>query len=118
VKYRFSPLAGRRVLHSDSMLQLLGVKKLPVLGMPVTLLPGIDSTGKPVQISVWVAPFVPKFRPGWNGAPKRVKSSTHRVRCKCPGCGVELSAGRLFQHVCEPPLKTPVAFGDQHGLTL
>jgi hypothetical protein len=74
--------------------------------MPAILLPGIDATGKPVQISVWVAPFVPKFSKRMDGTPVRVKSSTHRVRCSCPGCGAELSAGRLFQHVCPGPISS------------
>lgn len=122
MRYRFNHPdvdAKRWSVHSHDMLRLLGVKSLPRTGMPARMLPGRNVTTKePVEIRVWVAPHVPKFRPGSNGQPVRVKSSSHRVRCTCPGCGVELSAGRLFQHVCEPPLKTPVAFGDQHGLTV
>lgn len=104
MKYRFTnPFNPGRALHSHRMLQLLGVKKLPALGMPLILLPGISSDGKPVEIRTWVTPHVPKFGKRWNGSdwvPARVKTSVHRVRCACPGCGTELSAGRLFQHVC------------------
>lgn len=101
MRYRFTnPFNPGRALHSHRMLQLLEIRKLPVAGMPARMLPGIASDGKPVEIRVWVAPFVPKFRKRMDGTPVRVKSSTHRVRCACPGCGAELSAGRLFQHVC------------------
>lgn len=106
MRYRFSHPdadAKRHSVHSHVMLRLLGVKSLPRLGMPLILLPGISSDGKPVRISTWVAPHVPKFRKVWNGSAyvdKLVKTSVHRVRCACPGCGIELSAGRLFQHVC------------------
>jgi hypothetical protein len=101
VKYRFTnPFAPGRALHSGRMLQLLEVTKLPLEGMPARMLPGIASDGKPVEIRVWVAVHVPKFRKDYYGRDVRVKSSSHRVRCACPGCGAELSAGRLFQHVC------------------
>lgn len=118
MRYRFTnPFNPGRPLHSHRMLQLLEVTKLPHAGMPARMLPGVrlDAQGQktPVEIRIWVAPFVPKFRPGWNGAPVRVKSSTHRVRCKCPGCGCELSAGRLFQHVCPGPVAAaPIAAED------
>ncbi len=103
-RFRFQPPAGRRVAHSHAMLQLLGVKgKLPALGMPATLLPGTNDQGQPVSILVWVAPLVGDAPRGPTG--RAQKRSAHRVRCKCPGCGAEVSAGRLFQHVC--PVEAP-----------
>lgn len=85
-----------RSMHSSEMLEVLGVVggKLPREGLPARDVQGVQ---------VWVAPFVPKIRKVWNGfqhVEKEVKSSTHRVRCKCPKCGAEMSAGRLFQHIC------------------
>lgn len=106
MRYRFNhPDADspRRSVHSHVMLRLLEVRALPREGMPARMLPGRDSTGAHTEIRVWVAPHVPKFRKAWNGAEyveKLVKTSVHRVRCECPGCGAELSAGRLFQHLC------------------
>jgi hypothetical protein len=100
VRYRFSPPAGRRVVHSSAMLQMLGVSELPKLGLPLTFLPGTNSLGQPVQISVWVAPLVGDAPVNAYG--RKQRRCAHRVRCKCPGCGTELSAGRLFQHECPP----------------
>lgn len=98
--FRFQPPAGSRVAHSSAMLQLLGVKgKLPRLGLPAVLLPGINAQGKPVQILTWVVPLVGEAPPRkWGGG--KQKRCAHRVRCACPCCGTEVSAGRLFQHVC------------------
>jgi hypothetical protein len=86
---RFTHPSGSpyRQVHSAAMLQLLGVTKLPVEGMLSRKIQGI---------TVWVRALPP--RP----ADRRTKRSTHRVRCLCPDCGVELSAGRLFQHKCKP----------------
>lgn len=105
MRYRFTnPFSPGWPLHSHRMLQLLEVRTLPREGMPARMLPGLNVTTKaPVEIRVWVAPHVPKFGKRWNGSdwvPAPVKTSVHRVRCACPGCGVELSAGRLFQHIC------------------
>jgi hypothetical protein len=97
--FRFQPPAGCRVAHSHSMRKLLGVTgDLPALGLPATLLPGTNNQGQPVQILTWVVPLVGDAPRGPTG--RAQKRSTHRVRCKCPGCGDEVSAGRLFQHVC------------------
>jgi hypothetical protein len=86
---RFTHPSGSltRPVHSSAMLQLLGVSgsKLPAEGMPAREIQGIR---------VWVAPLPPR-EPGQRG-----KRSTHRVRCACPDCGAEVSAGRLFQHRC------------------
>jgi hypothetical protein len=43
-----------------------------------------------VSVRVWVLPYQDTGR----------KSSKHRAMCACPGCGREMSVGRLFQHVC------------------
>lgn len=113
---RFTHPSGSvtRPVHSEAMLQLLGVKKLPVGGMPPREIQGIR---------VWVTPSVPKFRKGWNGreyVEMRVKSSAHRVRCACPDCGAEVSAGRLFQHRCPPrqPEKVEHCAKHQHYVAL
>ena len=116
--YRFAhpdaPNARNRV-HSHVMLRLLGVRKIPLEGMPACMLPGDDSTGAHVEIKTWIVPLTGAPERGASG--RLLKRSAHRVRCECPGCGTELSAGRLFQHRCEPPLKTPADFQDQHGLS-
>lgn len=81
---------GRNAQHTDMLMLLseahqrnfLENKKWPDEGLPPTTVQGI---------TVWVKPIVRE--PG-------KKSSKHRVLCKCPTCGQEMSAGRLFQHVC------------------
>jgi hypothetical protein len=83
------------------MLKLLGVTgKLPAAGLPARMLRGRNELREPVSIKVWVAPLVGEAPR--NALGRAQKRSSHRVRCECPGCGVELSAGRLFQHVCPP----------------
>lgn len=123
MRYRFNhpDVNARRPVHSHVMLRLLEVRSLPREGMPARMLPGTDSTGAHTEIRVWVAPHVPKFGKRWNGSdwvPAVVKTSVHRVRCACPGCGVELSAGRLFQHRCavKPGEITSAQLGDEEAL--
>lgn len=85
-----------RPVHSSRMFELLGVNnitKWPDAGLPPCELPATDtSNGTAVNVTVWVRAIV--------RIPGR-KSSAHRVRCLCPGCNRELSAGRLFQHTCK-----------------
>lgn len=83
--------------HENDMGRLLGRKGAhwPKEGVPPRMLTAQGQTddGFPweVPIAVWVTP--------------RLKTDRfpikHRCRCKCPGCGKEFSAGRLFQHVCK-----------------
>lgn len=103
MKYRYAvpALPHLRYVHSHHMLRLLGVRKLPRDGMPVSMLPGADSNDAPVSIKTWVVPLVGEAPFNASGR-YRMKRSAHRVRCECPGCGAELSAGRLFQHICKP----------------
>lgn len=84
--------------HEPDMAIIMGRQgaEWPDEGMPMRLVQGVkkvDGATYPVMIPVWVLrkPLPPEGRR---------KSSAHRVRCMCPGCQVELSAGRLFQHVC------------------
>lgn len=93
VKYAFH----RRPMHCSEMLETLGVTsgRLPLEGMTPRMVQGVN---------VWVLPFMPKFRKGYDGNPVRVKSSTHRVMCSCPGCGTAMSVGRLHQHKCVEPV--------------
>jgi hypothetical protein len=85
--YEFEhPTYPGRPVHSSTMLTLLGVTgKLPPEGMAARDVQGVR---------VWVRPLP-------DAAPGQRKRSAHRVRCACPGCGLKLSAGRLFQHWCE-----------------
>jgi hypothetical protein len=88
-----------RPVHSSRMFELFSLDataKWPDAGLPPRELPATDtSNGTAVDVTVWVRPIT--------RTPGR-KSSAHRVRCLCPGCNVELSAGRLFQHVCSTTL--------------
>lgn len=73
-----------RNVHSGGMNLLLGLPlkaKLPAEGMPEREVQGVV---------LWVAPLVADR--------KTVRG--HRVRARCPHCAKEMSAGRLFQHVC------------------
>lgn len=75
--------------HSAAMLAALGIQggRLPLGGLA-----GREING----VFVWVDPASPHPpRNGW-------KSSVHRVRCECPTCKAHLSAGRFFQHKCDP----------------
>lgn len=85
-RHRFwHPDYPSRPVHAHTMAQLLGVTgNYPAVGLPPREVQGIR---------VWVNPLPPR-------GPGERKRSTHRVRCLCPGCGRELSAGRLFQHDC------------------
>jgi hypothetical protein len=116
--YQFTHPSAHPV-HSHRMLELLGVKSLPVDGLPERTLAGIDIAGQPVEIRVWVVPLVGERKTGAFG--RVLKRSAHRVRCACPGCGAELSAGRLFQHVCnrrQKPLTTAEAYDARVAGTL
>ena len=80
------PLYPQRRADHYSIRQLLGLNskaKLPDAGMEPREIQGL---------LVWVTPRYPRPRVG--------KSSKHRVRCRCPECGQELSVGRLGQHKC------------------
>lgn len=79
--------------HEIKAMLGLGTKaKLPVAGMSRRFLEGQTDTGKLVAVNVWVAPLKPRG--------ERTSAREHRVRAQCPFCNVEVSAGRLFQHVC------------------
>lgn len=86
-------LPGRYGRYADStdLFALMGMPRVD--HWPATGLPARDVQG----VRVWVNPKPVKV--GRDGRPR--KSSAHRVRCACPGCGRELSAGRLSQHLCE-----------------
>ena len=85
----------RRPLHSSAMKELLGLgakAKLPREGMDPVYIQGVK---------VWVNPE-PMARTFQREAGMKMKhSATHRVRCNCPMCGEEMSAGRLNQHTCK-----------------
>jgi hypothetical protein len=49
----------------------------------------------PIDIRIWINPSV--------DTGKR-KSSAHRAKCECPGCGRVFSVGRLAQHKCKKAL--------------
>ena len=71
--------------HSSTMLELLGLPpkaKLPKDGMNAVMIQGVE---------VWITPL----------DIARAKKQFHRVRCECPICGEEMSAGRLNQHICK-----------------
>jgi len=80
--------------HSNYVRSLLGLKgtaKLPTAGMPSRIIQGV---------LVWVNP-APTPRLGSTTPARVIKSSTHRVMCRCPQCGWEGSVGRLHQHKCK-----------------
>lgn len=66
--------------QSRQVMELLGVKKPPVEGMPAREVQGV---------TVWVDSL----------AVAREKRHFHRVRCACPYCAADVSLGRLHQHV-------------------
>lgn len=83
MKHIIKDSRGRNA-HSSQIKILLGLDqkaKLPKEGMPVREIQGIK---------VFVAPL----------DPARSRRRLHRVRAICPACGMEMSAGRLHQHVC------------------
>jgi hypothetical protein len=81
--------------HSPAVKQLLGLEptqKLPKEGMSARIVEGIK---------IWVTPYIPTMSINrWTGKTVLVKTSKHRVMGQCPQCNREMSAGRLFQHVC------------------
>lgn len=84
-------------MHSTDFVKLLGVTstKLPKTAIsPREVLAcenKMDGTVRPVNVTIWA-----------DEAPANLgrKNVSHRVKCKCPGCGDIMSAGRLFQHRC------------------
>lgn len=102
-KYWF-PAAGNPMwnMHSIDFVKLLGSKntKLPPQAIQPRIVQAMerkdDGTVGPVGVTVWAdeAPTGPR------------KNATHRVKCKCPGCGDIVSAGRLFQHKCYAPRRS------------
>lgn len=90
----------RQRASSPDMFQHFGQpgSKWPDAGLPAREIQGI---------TVWVNPIVRV--PGH-------KSSKHRVRCRCPSCGTEVSMGRLDQHVC-PPVRPVVLVHIGGGFT-
>lgn len=81
----------------------LGVKRLPVGGMPEREVEGVK---------VWVAALPPRPQGSC------FKRSTHRLLCECPRCGKAMSFGRLAQHegtaACEQ-LRMFARAGRAHG---
>ena len=81
-----------RPAHSMHVLPMLGIPAgghLPKEGMPPREVQGV---------TVWVEPAKPTVMGVRWGRPHIVKSSTHRIMCKCSGCGKTVSLGRLAQH--------------------
>lgn len=65
-----------------TLLETLGVKRLPAAGLPPQLIQGIK---------VWAEPLRGE-------KPVRGKRHTHRLLAECPVCAKQMSAGRLHQH--------------------
>lgn len=88
-KHRFVNADGNSYRCVD-MFELLGVKgsKWPDAGVPARLVQGVWVHVLPVDHVTL------HKRDGKKG-------SKHRVIAACPTCGVAVSAGRLFQHICE-----------------
>lgn len=95
-----NPLSPRRPAWEHQIKVMLGLgpkEKLPLEGLPEQVVHGI---------TLWVAAAVPKLAISRStGQTIKVKSSTHRVMCKCPGCGRVMGIGRLAQHRCKDPKK-------------
>jgi len=86
----------RTSMHNDEIMELLGIKnkRLPKEGIQESIY---------VQgVEVWVDPFIPRTAKFTDGVVREVKTSRHRIMCRCPGCGWVGSFGRLFQHKCRP----------------
>lgn len=86
-RHAFTSPRGFRYAHTRDLFALMGhpnAAKWPDAGLPARAVQGIW---------VWVLPRNPP-------EPGARKSSRHRVRCLCPSCGREVSAGRLSQHTC------------------
>jgi hypothetical protein len=97
MKYKFVSLTNPNWnAQSRDMMRKLGVvgQYWPDAGMSPRMVDGIK---------VWVTPRAEKA----NRALGIKKSSTHRVMCECPGCGLAMSAGRLFQHKCDAKRRRP-----------
>lgn len=89
MKYMFVSLSNPNWnAHTPDMMKKLGVvgTKWPDAGIEPRMVDGIK---------VWVLPKAAK-QESW----ERKHGCTHRVMCACPGCGMEMSAGRLHQHRC------------------
>lgn len=74
----FYSLKGSRKVSAQEMIHQLGFMKLPAEGMKPKILQGVW---------VWVKPAGTR------------KNFSIRVMCACPGCGKELAASRLPQHL-------------------
>lgn len=78
-------LVANAVLEKDKVkIEFPSGSKWPDTGILPVIVQGVK---------VWVNP-IPAVKP-----PR--KSSKHRAMCECPGCGQEMSVGRLHQHKCE-----------------
>jgi hypothetical protein len=72
-------------VHEWQLKEMLGLSrkaKLPAAGLPEQVVQGV---------TVWAKPLDPNRR----------QRAPHRMMARCPQCGKEMSAGRLFQHVCK-----------------
>jgi len=80
--------------YTQEVMEMLGVKKLPAEGIPMTLIQGIW---------VYVTPTPePKYygdHSAYRG--RKIKSSKHRIMAICGTCDQTLSVGRLHQHKCK-----------------
>jgi hypothetical protein len=88
MKYKFVALNSPQgwPAQSRDMMKKLGVEKSnwPHEGISARMVDGIK---------VWVVPQPDPVYGVKHGA-------RHRVFCECPGCGRQMSAGRLHQHTC------------------
>lgn len=92
-KWGVQLIEGRyRYASSSDMLEFLGVKRLPVEGMPERLIQGVR---------VYVKPLAPASGEvnRWSGRPVRNFQGL-RVMAIC-ACGKHVPVGRLIQHVCK-----------------
>jgi len=74
--------------------------KWPAEGMPARMVRGIE-VPKPGEINVAMIEIKVWVTPQRSSNSREMSRSTHRVKCECPGCGKEFSAGRLGQHLCK-----------------
>ncbi len=90
--------------HSHHMKAILGLSakaKLPAEGVAPQMISAHVTSPSGIgegitRVKVWVAPL----------DPTRSARRVHRVRAECPRCLKEMSAGRLFSHVCVDMKKT------------
>lgn len=83
----YNPFPGRfgraTATEMKALFDLRETDNLPPEGRPAKIYNGI---------AIWIAPLA-------GDAPKHGRRMSHRMRARCPKCGEDVSASRLWQHL-------------------